>query len=55
MTLMVRCCLCGSVHDFDDPEDNTILLMGRNMERLPVCFECTAEIVHRELERRGLE
>lgn len=55
MTIMVKCVICGSVRDFDDPEDNTILLMGRNMERLPVCFECTAEIVHRELERRGLE
>ena len=55
MTLMVRCCLCGSEHDWDDPDDNTILLMGRHMERLVVCFDCTAEILHKELERRGLE
>lgn len=53
MTCMVKCILCESVHDWDDPEDNTLLVLTDGGRRF-VCSDCTSEILTEELERRGL-
>lgn len=49
----VRCVLCGSDHDWDDPDDNTLLIVTDRGRRF-VCSDCTSEILTDELGRRGL-
>ena len=53
MTYNVRCCLCNTMHDWDDPEDNTLLVLTDRGRRF-VCMECTTAILAEELDRRGL-
>lgn len=53
MTCNVRCCLCNTMHDWDDPEDNTLLVLTDRGRRF-VCPDCASEILTEELDRRGL-
>lgn len=53
MTRMVKCVLCGSEHDWADPDDDTHLVFtdrGRHF----LCSDCITEILYQELDRRGL-
>lgn len=53
MTCIVRCSLCNSMHDWDDPDDNTHLVITVRGRRF-LCGDCITEILTEELERRGL-
>lgn len=53
MSSMVKCVLCGSVHDWADPDDGTHLVIT-DRGRWFVCSDCITDILCDDLDRRGL-